>query len=87
MEVRTREKLPLVEPNMSQHGLMHDQILTSAIVDLYRRIKEKRTNGCTISFKVDNREVELDVRVISDEILNNVDNDIVHLDDIKKEGE
>ena len=79
--------LPIVEPNMSQHGDMHTKILNNGIKILYENIKERRTNGCTITFVYNNKKVELDVRIISEEQLEPT-GDSLHLDDIKQqEGE
>lgn len=79
--------LPIVEPRLTQHGEMHDKILESGIRILYENIKERRTNGCTISFVYNNdKRVELDVRIISEEPIAKT-KDTLHLDEIKKEGE
>ena len=78
--------LPIVEPRLTQHGEMHDKILKSGIRILYEQIKERRTNGCTISLIYNDKQVELEVRIISEEQIKET-KDTLHLDEIKKEGE
>lgn len=78
--------LPIVEPRLTQHGEMHDKILKSGIRILYENIKERRTNGCTITFVYNDKTVELDVRIVSEELINK-SKDTLHLDEIKKQGE
>ena len=78
--------LPIVEPRLTQHGDMHTKILNNGIKILYENIKERRTNGCTITFIYNDKKVELDVRIISEEPIDK-SKDTLHLDEIKKEGE
>ena len=79
--------LPIVEPNLTQHGEMHDTILKNGIRILYESIKEHRTNGCTISLVYNNdTQVELEIRIVSEEPINK-SKDTLHLDEIKKQGE
>lgn len=78
--------LPIVTPNLTQHGEMHDKILKNGIRILYEQFKERKCNACTISFIHNNTEVELEVRVINEEPVKER-KDVLHLDEIKKEGE
>lgn len=78
--------LPIVEPNLTQHGEMHTKILNNGIRILYENIKEHRTNGCTIGLVYNDKHVELEVKIISEEPINK-SKDTLHLDEIKKEGE
>jgi hypothetical protein len=79
--------LPIVEPNLTQRGKMDDTILKMAMVDYFKQFRERKCNSCEVSLEYDNKLITFNII-----LLNVVDNkpkesDVLHLDDIKQEGE
>ena len=79
--------LPIVEPNLTQRGTNDDKILRMALVDIFKQFKERRRNNCKIDFTYDNQLITMEVTLL--DVIDNrpKESDVLHLDDIKKEGE
>lgn len=79
--------LPIVEPNLTQRGEMDNSIIKMAMLDLFKQFRERKVNSCSIDIKYENKLITFKVlleNVIEDEIK---DTSVLHLNDIKKEGE